>query len=37
MTGFTPHSQKAMLETTALQVILELPDDITGQGLAQLR
>jgi|TARA_B110000977_G_C10867171_1_gene412076 hypothetical protein len=37
MTGFTPYSQKAMLETTALQVILELPDNITGQGPALLR
>jgi len=37
MTGFTPYSQKAMLQTTTLQVILELPDNITGQGPALLR
>ncbi len=37
MTGFTPYSQKAMLETTALQVALELPDNIAGQGPALLR
>jgi len=37
ITGFTLYSQKAMLETPALQVILELPDDITGQGPALLR
>ena len=37
MTGFTPYSQKTMFETTALQVILELPHDITGQRSALLR
>jgi len=37
MTGLTPYSRKSMLEATTLQVVLELPDDITGQGLALLR
>ena len=37
MAGLTPHSQKAVLQTTALQVILKLPDNITGQAPALLR
>jgi hypothetical protein len=31
VTGLTSNAQKAMLEATALQVIVELPDNITGQ------
>jgi hypothetical protein len=36
MARFTLHSKKTMLKTTALQVILEFPHDITGQGSALL-
>ena len=37
MAGLTPHSQKAVFQTTALQEILKLPDNITGQAPALLR
>ena len=35
--GLTSNTQEAMLEATVLQEILELPDNITGQGPALLR
>ena len=37
MAGLTPHSQKAVLQTTALQVIFKLSDNITRQDPALLR
>ena len=37
MAGLTPHSQKAVSQTTALQEILKLPDNITRQAPALLR
>ena len=34
MTGFTPYAQKTMLETTALQVVFKLPNNIPRQAPA---
>ncbi len=31
--GLTPNTQKPVLKTTALQAIIELPDDIIWQAL----
>jgi hypothetical protein len=36
MAGLTPHSQKAVFQTTALQEILKLPENITRQAPALL-